>query len=116
MLRKVMISKINNQMNCRLIVTKCTSKRVNQTISLATEDRALYSAEDLEIVHCFFAFHQDTKSSQKKKRKNQWWIFCFSHNCPNQHVHMLRESEICWHEIISLDLGQISDIVKNGEK
>jgi hypothetical protein len=69
MLRKVMISKINNQMNCRLIVTKCTSKRVNQTISLATEDRALYSAEDLEIVRCFFAFHQDTKSSQKKGAK-----------------------------------------------
>jgi hypothetical protein len=51
MLRKVMISRINNQMNCRLIVTQCTSERFNQTISLATEDRALYPAEDLEIVH-----------------------------------------------------------------
>jgi hypothetical protein len=29
---------------------------------------------------------------------------------------MLRESKIFWHAIISLDLGQISDIVKNGEK
>jgi hypothetical protein len=52
---------------CRLIVKKCTSIRFNQTISLATEDRALYSAEDLEIVRCFLAFHQDTKSSQKQK-------------------------------------------------
>ena len=67
MLRKVMISRINNQMKCRLIVRKCTSICFNQTISLATEDRALYSAEDLEIVRCFFASHQDTKSSQKKK-------------------------------------------------
>jgi hypothetical protein len=31
-------------------------------------------------------------------------------------VYILRESKICWHEIISLDLAQISGIVEDDEK